>query len=188
MSFEQRLTLGREGNPAALENLFARWRPLLRLQARKLLGADVSARVDPSDVVQEAFAQAFQTLNQFRGQSEGEWVAWLRRIVAGQAAKARRHHHADKRDAHCDQALPDFGGIDDGAGPISRLLNQEQAARLAAAIEALPEPMREVILRRVFHQEPFDVVARAMQRTPGAARVLWTRALRTLREMLDKNG
>jgi hypothetical protein len=44
--------------------------------------------------------------------------------------------------------------------------------------------MREVIVRRVFYQEPFDVVARAMDRSPGAARVLWTRAIRHLRQTL----
>src|SRR5262249_7399783 len=73
-SFTERLSLGRTGDPAALAELFARWRPLLYLQARRLLGSEFSARVDPSDVVQDACTQAFQNLAQFRGQSEAEWV------------------------------------------------------------------------------------------------------------------
>jgi RNA polymerase sigma-70 factor (ECF subfamily) len=184
MSFSEQLTLGRTGDAAALEGLFERWRPLLRLQARRLLGAELSARVDPSDVVQEALAQAFQDLDQFRGQTEGEWVAWLRQVVTGQAAKMRRHHLAEKRDARGDRALPPAGTPDSGHGPLTQSLDREQAAHLAAAIEGLPGPMREVILRRVFHQEPFETVAQALGRSPGAARVLWTRALRLLREKL----
>ncbi len=184
MSFEERLTQGRNGDPAALDQLFERWRLLLRLQARKLLGAELSARVDPSDVVQEALTQAFQSLNQFRGRTEEEWLGWLRSIVTGQAAKIRRHHRADKRDAGCDQALPLAGLADAAAGPVSCALDREQTLRLAAAVEELPEPMREVIVRRVFYQEPFDIVAGAMNRSPGAARVLWTRAIRQLRQTL----
>ncbi|HJT76223.1 MAG TPA: hypothetical protein VJ739_03400, partial [Gemmataceae bacterium] len=79
MPFADRLERGRAGDPAALDELFARWRPLLALQARRLLGADVAARADPADVVQEALAQAYTDLAQFRGRSEGEWVEWLRR-------------------------------------------------------------------------------------------------------------
>src|SRR6516225_6893035 len=106
MGFEERLTRGRNGDPAALDQLFQRWRLLLRLQARKLLGAELSARVDPSDVVQEALTQAFQSLNQFRGRTEEEWVGCLRSIVTGQAAKMRRNHRAENGAAGCDQACP----------------------------------------------------------------------------------
>jgi hypothetical protein len=49
MSFADRLARGRAGDRAALEELFAPWRPLLRLQAGQRLGAELSARVDPVD-------------------------------------------------------------------------------------------------------------------------------------------
>jgi RNA polymerase sigma-70 factor (ECF subfamily) len=144
----------------------------------------LSARVDRSDVVQEALTQAFQSLNQFRGRTEEEWVGWLHSIVTGHAGKIRRHHRAEKRDAGCDQTMPPAGLADLAAGPVSCALEREQTLRLAAAVEDLPDPMREVIVRRVFHQEPFDVVAGDMNRSPGAARVLWTRAIRQLRQTL----
>lgn len=185
--FDVRLERGRTGDRAALDELFARWQPLLALQARRLLGADVAARADPADVVQEALTQAYSDLAQFRGQTEGEWVEWLRRIVAGQAAKVRRLHHADRRDARRDQALSERLPPADGSGPVAPLIRQEEAARLARAVAELPPDMREVVTRRVFHQQPFDEVARALERSPGAVRVLWTRALRRLREMLDES-
>ncbi len=184
MEFAERLRRGRAGDAAALEELFAPWREVLRLQADRLLGAELSARLDPSDVVQEALSQAYTQLDDFRGGCEGEWVNWLRSMVAGQAANARRFHTADKR----------APGREDGdvaacarGGPTPEELAQlrEEDARLAAALAQLPDAMRAVIVRRVFHREPFEAVAQALGRSPGAARVLWTRALRRLQQLLE---
>jgi RNA polymerase sigma-70 factor (ECF subfamily) len=183
-SFAECLTRGRNGDRASLDDLFDRWRPLLRLQARQLLGADLAARVDPSDVVQESFAQAFADLPAFRGHTEAEWVAWLRRIVAGQAAKARRHHRARRRSPQREQGA-DSGAATPGPGPSSVVLNEERAARLAAAVEQLPATMREVVLRRVFDNQPFEEIGADLGCSAGAARVTWTRALRRLRGVLE---
>jgi RNA polymerase sigma-70 factor (ECF subfamily) len=184
--FEHTLARSRAGDREALEGLFAPWRPLLRLQAQQLLGRALAGRVDPSDVVQESLAQAYNDLAQFRGADEGAWVAWLRAMVAGHVAKAYRHHLAAKRHP---------GREKDGAGeflhdmrvaaPDAALLGREEAAQLAAAIETLSPPMQEVVVRRAFLDEPFAEVAGALGRTEGAARVLWVRALRRLRATLD---
>jgi RNA polymerase sigma-70 factor (ECF subfamily) len=184
MSFADRLARGRAGDPAALEELFAPWRPLLRLQAGQLLGAELSARVDASDVVQEAWRQAFADLDQFRGGSAGEWLNWLRTLVAGQAANLRRFHHAGKRSPDREDAWPAEHPAEQAPGPAVEAVLHEEDARLAAALEALPDDMRAVVVGRVFQREPFEVVARALGRSPGAARVLWTRAVRRLRQML----
>jgi RNA polymerase sigma-70 factor (ECF subfamily) len=181
--FVSRLSRSRQGDAGAVEELLARWRPLLRLQARRLLGPDLSARLDPSDVVQESLAQAFRDLPAFRGTTSNEWVAWLRRIVAGQAGKARRHHQAERRNPGREAAGVE--PAEDDNAPVSRLIDEEEAARLAAALEELPANMREVILRRVFDGQPFEELARELGCSPGAARVTWTRAIHRLRELLN---
>jgi RNA polymerase sigma-70 factor (ECF subfamily) len=184
--FAERLARARAGDRDALGALFAPWRPLLRLQADQLLGAELSARLDPSDVVQDAFTQACATLAQFRGTTEGEWVNWLRAIVAGKAANAGRHHSADRRAAGREVAREPASCPDRVPGPDGQAVLREDDARLAAALATLPPDMNAVIVRRVFHREPFEVVARALGRSPGAARVLWTRALRRLRQALGE--
>jgi RNA polymerase sigma-70 factor (ECF subfamily) len=184
MAFTDQLALSRSGDRTALEGMFAPWRPLLRLQARRLLGAELCARVDPSDVVQEALTQAFQDLDQFRGGTEQEWLAWPRVIVAGHAAKARRHHAAEKRAVDREGPLPPDLPGGSSSDPAACAINHEEAARLAAAIETLPEDMRQILLLRLVDQEPFDRAGPLLGRSPGAARVLWTRALRRLRQTL----
>jgi len=62
--FADLLARGRQGDQEALNELFERWRPLLRLQVRHTLGRDLAARVDTSDVLQETLTQAFRDLMQ----------------------------------------------------------------------------------------------------------------------------
>jgi RNA polymerase sigma-70 factor, ECF subfamily len=183
MAFADRLDRARRGDPKALDDLFARWRPLLRLQADQLLGRELSARVDPSDVVQQVWAQAHASLDQFRGGSEGEWVNWLRRLVAGHAANLRRTHLAEGRSVYREAGGATFPP-DPGPGPETMAMLHEQDARIAAALEQLPEDMRAVVVGRVFRGESFEMVARALGRSSGSARVLWTRALRRLRQLV----
>jgi RNA polymerase sigma-70 factor (ECF subfamily) len=184
MDFAERLDRARKGDQKALDDLFARWRPLLRLQADQFLGGELAARVDPSDVVQQVWAQAYASLDQFRGGSEGEWVNWLRRLVAGHAANLRRTHLAETRSVNREAgqgSLPP----DPGPGPETMAMLHEQDARIAAALEQLPEDMRAVVVGRIFRGEPFEVLARSLGRSSGSARVLWTRALRRLRQLLS---
>ena len=184
MQFDETLSAARQGDRNAIDELFARWRPLLRLQATKLLGAELSARVDPSDVVQETLSQAHQQLDQFHGRSMGEWVTWLRCMVAGHAAKTQRHHHADKRSANretpADIAFVKSGEI----SPEDEFDKCEQAVRLAVALEELPDSMRVAVVSRVFLHQSWEEIAQKLNKSPGAARVLWTRALKLLRERL----
>jgi len=187
-SFAQTLQSCRDGDLAARETLFSQWRPLLWLQARRLLGGNSDRKVDANDVVQEALTQAFRDLKQFRGSTEGEWVAWLRKLVQGQASKLRRHHSALQRDADRETPLDETCPVDGQPDPLTADIQRERAARLAQAIAELPEAMREVVVRRVFEQQPFEEVARDLDRSPGATRVLWTRAIRQLRATLQGAG
>src|SRR5262249_27713509 len=112
-------------------------------------------------------------------------VAWLRRIVAGQAAKARRHHRAARRRPRRGQVPDSDGAPAAGASPSAVVREAEHAARLAAAAGALPQMRRGVLLRRVFDGQSFEEIANDLGCSCGAARVTWTRALRRLRPMLE---
>ena len=57
--------------------------------------------------------------------------------------------------------------------------------KLGAAVEQLPHAMQEVIFRRIFLGEPFDAIARTLDRSPGATRVLLARAVRRLRVLCE---
>ena len=153
-----------------------------------MIDSRFTARVDSSDVVQDAMTQACRDAHQFRGQTEGEWVQWLRRILVFQATKLRRRHSADKRSIGREAASRVDPAIESSDGPLQTIIERDQLAHLAEAVEQLNANMREVVMRRVFDQQSFDDVAHAMQCTPAAARVTWTRAIRKLRTLLDQHN
>ena len=70
----------------------------LLLLVRLQMGPGLRAKVDASDVVQQAILHAHERRAQFRGATEGEWQAWLRAILANALAAMARRYDAQARD------------------------------------------------------------------------------------------
>src|SRR5512146_1404232 len=87
----------RGSDPQALDQLFARCRPYLGLAARSRIESWLKAKADASDLVQQTMLEAYRGFNRFEGQTEAEWLAWLRRILEHNAADFVRRFHGAKR-------------------------------------------------------------------------------------------
>src|SRR5262245_41435683 len=74
-------------------------RQCLKGLVRSPLGPDQRAAVDPSDIVQVTLLEAHQKLHQFRGSSDAELAAWLRKMLVFNIADAFRAAGRQKRDA-----------------------------------------------------------------------------------------
>src|SRR5262249_37294487 len=57
------------------------YRNSLYLVARTRVDLHLQAQVNPSDLVQETFLEAYRDFGQFRGSTEAALMAWLRRIL-----------------------------------------------------------------------------------------------------------
>jgi RNA polymerase sigma-70 factor (ECF subfamily) len=182
------LTSAQKGNEEALPVLLDRLRPWVRQCAQGLLGRRLGARVDGSDIAQEVHARVWRDFDQFQGQTVAQLRAWIETTLRNIITDCRRHHGAGKRDADAEVAGADlFPGLSAGATtPSQGAMRNEQQARLAQALERLPEKQRLVFRLRLCDGLPFEEVARRVGVTVINARVLMLRATENLRKELGE--
>src|SRR5713226_3057039 len=94
---EQLLCLARAGSSHALGQLLEMYRSYLLLLARLQIGRRLQGKVDPADLVQEAFLRAHRDFARFRGTTEAEWAGWLRQILAARLGDLVRHYCGTRR-------------------------------------------------------------------------------------------
>src|SRR5436309_10915735 len=105
---EHLLRQARAGDAGPLGELLELYRRYLALLARVQIGQRLQGKVDASDIVQETFLKAHRNFPRFRGASEGEFVAWLRQILAGNLADLlRRYLGAQGRDVRLEREIVD---------------------------------------------------------------------------------
>jgi RNA polymerase sigma-70 factor (ECF subfamily) len=195
LSVADLLARARADSPRDLDQLFALCRNYLKVVARAQVESWLRAKVDASDVVQQTLLEAYRDFRNFRGSTEAEWLAWLRRILAHNAANFVRHYRGtDKRQAGREVALgaPADGSAAGGAldpadsveTPSQQLLRKERELQVADALARLAPDHREVIVLRNLQRLPFEEVARRMDRSRPATQMLWMRAVQKLQEML----
>lgn len=171
------------------------YRDYLRQLARLEVGPRLQAKLDASDVVQQAILHACENRAQFRGQTEAEWLAWLRAILANALAAAARRFGALSRDLARERPLEEALAQSssrleallaaDHTSPSGRAVRHEELLRLTGALGQLPEDNRRVVELHHLKGVPIADIAREMGRTPPAVVGLLYRGLKRLRELLQ---
>lgn len=172
-----------------------RFRRYLWLLARANLDEALRAKLDPSDIVQQTLLQAHRALDEFRGNTDGEMAAWLRKILARNLAHAVRDFGRHKRDVRREnvfQAAVDESALRleallaaNQASPSQRVQQQEQLLQLCNAVAQLPEAQRDAIRMHYLQDYSLKEVADHMQRTPAAVAGLLKRGLKQLRQSMS---
>ena len=190
------LERARGGDASAREELFNQCRQYVQLLARTQVETWMKTKVDASDLVQQTLLEAHRGFEEFRGVSEGEWLAWLRMILTHNTQDfVRRYRQTEKRAVHrevsLDAPLPGLSASfrsepedSDAETPSQLLSRQEQEIALANAIGQLSPDHQDVIVLRNLQRLPFDEVAKRMNRSRPAAQMLWMRAVKRLEELL----
>lgn len=177
------LDRARGGDEAARGELLETFRPYVRVIVQAVRRGRLSSRLDDSDLVQDALLAAHRAFDQFRGGTVPELAGWLRQLAVHAAGRAIRGQAAGKRGAGLDvplDGLPEPPASN--ATPAGKLARIEESARVAAALDRLPDDMRQVLIARHFNGTAYADLAAEMKRTEGALRILYVRALRKLRD------
>jgi RNA polymerase sigma-70 factor (ECF subfamily) len=194
------LRRARAGDEQCRDDLFAACRSYLGVVARAEVETWLQAKVDASDVVQQSMLEAYRDFTRFEGESPAEWFGWLRRILAHNVTDfVRRYGTAEKRAVQREVRFRDPGDSSYQAGaapepaasqatPSQNVALADEELRMAAALSRLPADYQEVIQLRNLQCLPFDEVAARMGRSRPAVQMLWMRAIKRLRAILDEES
>src|SRR6266849_6295739 len=184
----------RAGDQRALNEVFARYRDRLRRMVELRLDRRLQARIDASDVLQEAYVDVVNRLDEYLRQPSYPLFLWLRLIVGERLLKLHRHHLGTQmRDAGLEVsiyrgALPAASSaalaaqlLGKDTSPTQAAMRAERTLRLQEALNTL-EPMdREVLSLRHFEELSNAETAHTLGIRKSAASKRYVRALKKLR-------
>jgi RNA polymerase sigma-70 factor (ECF subfamily) len=193
---DQLLEQASQGDGQAVQHLLERHRSRLRRMLACHLDRRVAARVEPSDVVQEALAEAAGKLNDYLRERPLPFYPWLRRLAWERLVKLhRRHLQAERRSVRREEpgvlALPDESAVElarrliaSGTSPTGRLERAERQARVRAALDQLSPADRAVLVLRYLEGLSTHEIAATLGVGDSAVKMRHLRALDRLWALL----
>jgi RNA polymerase sigma-70 factor (ECF subfamily) len=191
------LEQARAGDKEALSALFGRHRPRLRRMVELRLDRRLQARIDASDVIQDAYVEVVTRLNEYLSERSYPLFLWLRLIVGERLLKLHRHHLGTQmRDAGLEVslyrgALPEASSaalaaqlLGKHTSPTQAAVRAERMIRLQEALNALDTMDREVLSLRHFEELSLAETALSLGIEESAAAKRYIRALKRLKATL----
>jgi RNA polymerase sigma-70 factor (ECF subfamily) len=186
-----------DGEPKVTGPALEQFRPYLRLLAQLHLQPALQGKVDPSDLVQQTFLQAYRGLDGFRGQTSGELAAWLRQILARTLSHTMRDYGRARRDVDREQSLQVslaassaqlecWFACDQSPSPSKQAQFNEQALLLADALAQLPEAQRQALIWQHWQGWSLEEIGQKLGRSRAAVAGLIKRGLQQLRVHLGQ--
>lgn len=194
----ERLQRVQAGDLRHWEAVLAENRDRLRRFVQLRMHRRLAGRVDPSDVIQEAYLEASRTLDHYLQEPSLPAYLWLRHIAGRKLTDLHRKHlGAQMRDAG--REIPLWQGVPEATSeslaahllgrltaPSQVLMQAELRLRLQNALDSLEPIDREVLTLRHFEQLSNAEVARVLDINESAASKRYVRALERLHEVLGE--
>ena len=191
------LARAKAGDTEALGQLFLHFRDRLRKMVRLRLDRRLAGRVDPSDVLQEAYLDLSRRFPEYVANPAVPFYLWLRALTGQRLIDLQRQHlGAQMRDAAREvpldagaaawESTPALAAQLAGhlTSPSQAAIRAEVEARLAAALAAMDPIDREVLVLRLCDELSNDTVAAVLGIQKAGASNRYVRALKRLRESL----
>lgn len=184
------------GSLEELTEFFESIRPRLEKIVRFRIDPAFQARIDPADVLQEAFLQIAKRHQELVQTQQVHPLVWIRQRVLQTLWDMQRTHGRDKRSVHRELAMPLAGSnttsiimarwlADDRTSPSQAMIQDEEQHRLQRALESMNEIDREILAMRHFEYLTNLQTAQALGISPTAASNRYVRAASRLAEILQ---
>lgn len=189
MSSDETVRISLADRSYPIDELLAKYRPYLRLIAARQLDSIIANRLSASDIVQQTLLEAFRDGALFRGNTEAQFVAWLKAILNNNIAQATQTHIlTHKRSVRRERPMAGSDGqtaIHPPAAsdsPSGAAMQGESAMILAQQMESLPEDQYEAIRLRYIEGHSLASISSLMDRSEAAVAGLLKRGLEGLRK------
>ena len=185
------VTLAKEGNQPALNQLCSVYGERVRRIIRFRLDRKLRPKLDSADVVQDALIMALGGLKDFTYRSEGDFLRWLSRIAENKLHDIFDKFHTDKRDIRREVRLDNYrpatgAGFVGTPGPIEAttpsviMSKKEDLDKLEKAIDELKPEYREVIVLTKIEGLSYKEIGKRLSKSPDAIRMLVPSAMAEL--------
>lgn len=197
---EELMDRASRGDRAARDELLGQFRSRLKQMITVRMDRRLAARLDPSDVVQDALADATRHLPEYLRTRPMLFYPWLRRLAWKRLVDLqRRHVYASRRsvklEERWDLRLSDDSAaslasrlVSSGTNPSQRVIREEMLQRVRTALGQLEGNDREVLVLRYLEQLSTAETAAVLEITESAVKSRLMRALLRLRGRLDDLG
>jgi RNA polymerase sigma-70 factor (ECF subfamily) len=187
----------RAGDREALNEVFTRHRDRLHRMVEMRLDWRLQARVDASDVLQDAYLEVSTRLEEYFKDPRLPLFLWMRLVVGERLSKLHRHHlGAQMRDAGREVSLYKAAApaassaalaaqlMGKHTSPTQAAVRAERLLRLQEALNALDEADREILSLRHFEELNRAEAAQALGISEEAGAKRYLRALKRLKGLL----
>ena len=194
----QRLvTLAKEGDRAALDQLCGVYAERVRRIVRFRMGPELRSQLESMDLVQEALIDAARDLGAFTYSGEGDFLRWLSKIAENRIRDNVKKLHADKRNIRKEVPLHTRAATTErspgGApGPVATttpsviVSKREDLDKLEKAIDKLRPEYREAVILRKIDGLSYKDIGDRLGKSADAVGMLVSRAMVALIGAFEK--
>ena len=184
----------KNGDREALAMLFSQHRERLWRMVSFRMHPRLSGRVDPEDVLQDAYLAAVQRLGHYRAESAMSPFIWIRMIVMQTLTDVHRHHLGTQmRDAGREVPVPGWHNPQTTSASLAAVLmgrftspsqaaaRAEMSDQVERAIAEMDPLDQEVLALRHFEELSNSEVAEVLGIQQKAASIRYVRAIKRLK-------
>ncbi len=197
MNEQDRVTqieLARQGDADALQRLIVQYHASLHAAVERATEPSMARRIDPDDVLQEAYISALHSVRRCRFDSPGGFYKWLEKIAVNALKDHKRalrrqrrnvereiHQAVDARTSYPD-LVQRLAASD--TTPSRHFARSEAVAAVLSSLARLTQDQRNVVRLRFLDGLGVAEVADRLGKSEAAIHMLCHRGLKALRDLL----
>ena len=194
---EELLGRAQQNDQGAVTSLMTMHRDRLRKMVAVRMHEQLASRIDPSDVIQDAMAEASKKLPEYLDDRPMPFYPWLRRFVWQRLVQLHRHHldtqqRSVRRETAAELPLSEASGVQlaeqlicSGSSPSDGVIRKELRGQVRQALEQLSKHDREVLVLLYLEQLSVHEASEVLGISRPAMNMRHLRALRRLKPILS---